>query len=81
VPVNELSLRKAFGVTLKKLRIEKSLSQQALADYSELDRSYVSGLENGKYQPTLFVLYKVAECLEIEPEQFLALVNEERKKK
>ena len=78
--MNEILLRKAFGVALKKLRTQKNLSQQEVADYSDLDRSYISGLENGKYHPTLFVLYKVSECLATKPEDFLSLVNEERKK-
>lgn len=52
---------------MKKLRLEKGLSQQALADYSEVDRAYISKLERGISVPSLITLFKLAEVLKIKP--------------
>jgi transcriptional regulator with XRE-family HTH domain len=55
-----------FGEKLKKARILKGLSQEALALSLEFDRTYISMLERGKRNPSLFTIYKIAEFLEID---------------
>ena len=46
---------RAFGVVLKRERIKQGLSQEELAYESNLDRTYVSGIERGRRKPTLEV--------------------------
>lgn len=54
-----------FGNRLRKLRIEKGFSQEKFADLTQLDRTYVSGLERGKRTPSYLILLKIAKSLNI----------------
>jgi transcriptional regulator with XRE-family HTH domain len=56
---------KKLGENLKKLRIKKNLSQGDLAKKLEVDRAYISNIENGRMNPTLSTLEKIADALEI----------------
>lgn len=56
---------KAFGVHLRRLREAKELSQQELADLSDVAKITVQRIENAKYTVTLDVLISIAEGLEI----------------
>lgn len=67
-----MEIEKAFGQTLKELRIKSGLSQEALALECDLDRTYISLLERGLRQPTLKTLFKLSGTLEILPSKFLA---------
>ena len=40
-------IRKRFGKRIRNLRQQKGLSQEGLAFESELDRTYISGIERG----------------------------------
>jgi transcriptional regulator with XRE-family HTH domain len=64
-------LKQAFGIALRELREQRELSQQELADYSEIDRTYLSDLERGLSFPTLNVIFKLAEVLEIKPHEII----------
>lgn len=55
-----------FGEKLREARVLKGLSQEALALSLEFDRTYISMLERGKRNPSLFTIYKIADFLEIE---------------
>jgi len=54
-----------FGHSLRERRKALGLSQEELAFRCDLDRTYVSGLERGKRNPTLKVLSVVAQQLDI----------------
>ncbi|MDH5134624.1 MULTISPECIES: helix-turn-helix transcriptional regulator [unclassified Microbacterium] len=60
------SPRAALGVRVRQLREALGLSQEAFAHRAELDRTYVSGIERGRRNPTLDVLYRLADALEVE---------------
>lgn len=53
----------AFGATIRRLRLEKDLTQRALAERSGLDVSYISGIERGCRNASLKSLEKVAKGL------------------
>ena len=53
----------AFGATIRRLRLEKDLTQRALAERSGLDVSYISGIERGCRNVSLKSLEKVAKGL------------------
>lgn len=55
----------SFGNHLKKLREEKNLSQEELAHRASLDRTYISGVENGRRNISLKALNSVAKAMEI----------------
>ncbi|MEW2007504.1 helix-turn-helix transcriptional regulator [Microbacterium sp. NPDC079208] len=60
------SPRVALGARVRELRETIGLSQEAFAHRAELDRTYVSGIERGRRNPTLDVLYRLAAALEVE---------------
>jgi len=66
----------AFGKTLRKRRLGKLLSQEELAIASNLSRAYISDLEMGKKDPSLFTVYKLSYGLKIESSTFIAEVED-----
>ncbi len=64
-------LLKDFGSHLKEIRISKGLSQEALSLISDLDRTYISGIERGRRNISLINIFRLAEALDITaPELF-----------
>lgn len=55
-----------FAARLHNLRLEKGLSQQALASRSGLHPHYISGLERCAHSPTLSSLEKIARGLRVD---------------
>lgn len=53
----------AFGLAVRRCRIDGGLSQEGLANLAELDRTYVSSLERGRRNPTLATQLKLADAL------------------
>jgi transcriptional regulator with XRE-family HTH domain len=68
-------LKETFGQVIKQLRENSGMSQQELADYSEVDRTYISDLERGLYNPSLSTIYKLSEVLKIKPALILDKVD------
>lgn len=70
--------RRAFGDHLRDLRRERGwTAQEAFAHHVGLDRTYVSGLERGRRNPTLDVLVKLARGLDVKPSELLATLERE----
>jgi len=59
--------RRAFGARVRKLREASGLSQEDFGHRANLDRTYVSGVERGVRNPTLDVIHRLAEALDVEP--------------
>ena len=57
----------AFGKFLRKRRLAKLLTQEALALESNLSRAYISDIEMGKKDPSLFTVFKLANALRLKP--------------
>lgn len=55
-----------FGRKLRKIRESKGISQEKLAQDAGLDRTYVSGIERGKRNPSLINISKLANGLHID---------------
>ena len=64
-------MKYSFGSILKDLRVEKVLSQTQLAKDLSLSKGIVSMWENGKREPTLFYLIKLADFFNV-PIDYLA---------
>jgi transcriptional regulator with XRE-family HTH domain len=60
-------LDSAFGKSLKSKRLSANLSQEQLGLKSGLSRPYISELEMGKKDPSLFTIFKLANALELKP--------------
>ncbi len=55
--------RKLVGLNLRRLRVERDVSQERLAFDSGVDRSYLGGMERGEENPTVDVLDRLAATL------------------
>jgi len=64
--------RLAFGRRLRELRIRAGWSsQEDFANHIGIDRTYVSGIERGRRNPTLDVIVRLATGLEVRPAALL----------
>ncbi|MCF6464843.1 helix-turn-helix transcriptional regulator [Clostridium sp. Cult2] len=45
---------------LREIRISKGLSQEELAETLEVSRQTISSLENGRYNPSILLAFKIA---------------------
>ena len=64
-------IEKKFGIILKRLREDKNMSQEFLANDSDLDRTFISLLERGERQPSISTLFKLAASLGIKPSEII----------
>jgi transcriptional regulator with XRE-family HTH domain len=64
-----------FGLVVKELRKERSLSQERLADEASLDRTFLSQLETGRKQPSLLTIFRLAHALQVEASDLLQRVE------
>ena len=62
-----IKLDSVFGKILKSKRQSINLSQEELGLKSRLSRSYISDLEMGKKDPSLFTIFKLASALQLKP--------------
>lgn len=64
------------GPAFRLLREQRSLSQEQLALNAGLDRTYVSGIERSRRNPSLKSMQRVAEELSVSLDQVFALARE-----
>ena len=62
-----MDMRKLVGRNAARIRKEKGLTQEQLAERSGLSQQYLSGLERGRRNPTIVTLYEIAIALEVAP--------------
>ncbi len=60
-----MDVRRAFGERVRRLRLQRQLSQEGLAERAELHWTYVSGVERGRRSPGLNVLVRIAGALDV----------------
>ena len=61
-----MDIRLKFGLRVKELRVERKLSQEALANLSGIDRTYMPGIEKGQRNVSIIVVEKLAVALKVE---------------
>jgi len=61
---------KQFGETLRRLRIEKKLTMQQLANKAEIELSQIYRIEKGIINPKLSTIRILAGALEVSPKEF-----------
>jgi len=62
-PVNPLL--RTIGLTIRSLRRERGLSQEALAALAHIDRSYMSGVERGLRNISVLNVARIASALDV----------------
>lgn len=58
-----MDMRKLVGRNFARLRHEKGLTQEQVAERSGLSQQYLSDLERGRRNPTIITLYELALAL------------------
>ena len=58
-----MDMRKLVGGNAARIRKEKGLTQEQLAERCGLSQQYLSGLERGRRNPTIVTLYEIATAL------------------
>lgn len=67
------NLPNAFGDKVRKERAKQGMSQEQLAFKTGLDRTYISGIERGKRNPSLKNIGRLAEALKTSLSKLLDL--------
>jgi len=58
-------LLRTIGLTIRSLRRERGLSQEALAELAHIDRSYMSGVERGLRNISVLNVARIAGALDV----------------
>jgi transcriptional regulator with XRE-family HTH domain len=69
-----MDLKDVLATNLRRIRHDKDLTQEALAERAELSPRYIGKIERASTSPTVTVLGRLAEALEVEPCELLHVV-------
>lgn len=67
--------RVIFGRHIRKLRLERGLSQEKLAELADLHRNYVGGVERGERNIALLNIVALARALHVKPAKLLETIS------
>ncbi len=67
-----------IGEKIKELRIQKSLTQEELADRAELSKGFISQLERDLTSPSIATLVDILQCLGTDLEEFFSNTSSEQ---
>ena len=59
-------LRAEIGARIRRIRIEKNMSQTELAMECEFEKASMSRIESGQANPTISTLFKISQALEVD---------------
>lgn len=62
---------------IKKIRKNKGLGQKQLAEMVDINAAHLSRLETGRYQPSVEVLKKLADALQVSTDYLLSDTDDE----
>ncbi|MDI6735571.1 MAG: helix-turn-helix transcriptional regulator [bacterium] len=65
-----MDVKKKIGLRIKELRKSVGYSQIELAEHSDLDRTYITSVENGKRNISIENIEKIATALNVTLEEF-----------
>lgn len=70
-----MKLEQAFGQILREFRKKANLSQEKLAQESNLDRTYISLLERGLRQPSITTVFQLSTALKISSTEIISVLE------
>lgn len=71
-----MNLQRKFGLVIKEIRLEKGLSQESLANQSDIDRTYISDIEKGERNISLKIIERLSETLQISLSELFKKIEE-----
>lgn len=66
-----MTTQKRVTMKIKRLRTDRAMSQEALAQKAGISREYVARLEGGHHDPSLSTLMKLAKALKVKVGELL----------
>lgn len=69
--MNKKEFQILLGTRIRQLREEKNISQTELGNMCDIERSNMNRIESGNTNPSSYLLYLIAEKLEIEASELL----------
>lgn len=69
-------VQEIFGQVIYEIRLSKNLKQSEVAEKGELDVTYVSDIERGKYMPSLLTVLKLTKGLDVSPKKIIGILEE-----
>lgn len=71
----EPNVARAFGEVARTVRVGRGVAQDQLALLADVDRSYYGKLERGERQPSLALLLRIADALEVTGGELVTMVE------
>lgn len=69
--------RKAFGIVVSTLRVQKGLTQESLSGLAGIARSHLAALEKGEKVAKMDTVWRIAEALGIRPSELIRKTENE----
>ena len=69
--------RNAAGAAVRRIRVERGLSQEVLSGLAGMARSHLAMVEAGRKQPNFESIWRLANALGMEPSQLVKRIEEE----
>jgi transcriptional regulator with XRE-family HTH domain len=66
-----MDMRKLVGLNVRRIRLERGITQERLSEISGFTQQYLSGLERGLRNPTVVTLYELAQALGVQPVELI----------
>lgn len=74
-PADEDRLLRLFAENMRTLRLQRQLSQEALGDLCDLDRTYISGIERKRRNLSIRNIQRIADALGVDARVLLEPVK------
>ena len=68
--MKQTNIKTQFGLTVKKIRTERNISQEKLAEMTGLHRTYISEVERGNRNLSLINIEKLSIALDLSISEF-----------
>ena len=75
-----MEIKKAFGEAVREIRISQGKSQEQLAFDSNLDRTYISGVERGIRNISVVNIQKLAEAFDMSLTELFERIEKQAKR-
>lgn len=71
-----MDMRRLVGTNFARLRRQRGLTQEQVAERSGFSQQYISGLESGRRNPTVVTIYELSNALGVTHMELLAPIDE-----
>ena len=65
----------AFGSGVRRLRVERGMSQEQLAELAGLNRTYLGDVERGERNVSLINIHRIARALDVPTGELMATLD------